>query len=418
MATSPLRRDMWPSVISDMNLPLIAHSYCSEKSSDVTSMKRLLETAHTLPSPCYLIDEDRLEQNLRILDSVQQKTGADILLALKGFSAFTVFPRVRNYLKGVSASSLNEARLGKEEFGKQVHLYAPAYKDDEFPALLKLADHVNFNSFRQWKRFRERAMKHADRIRYGLRINPEYSDVATDLYNPCKPGSRFGITIDTFKDEDLTGITGLHFHTLCEQNADALAHTLEVVETKFAHILEGMEWINMGGGHHITRADYDLNGLCGCIESFCKRYPLKVYLEPGEAIALNTGFLVSTVLDVIYNEMDIAILDTSATAHMPDVLEMPYRPTIIGGDQPGAKAHTYRLAGLTCLAGDVIGDYSFDAPLAPGDRIIFTDMAHYTMVKNTTFNGIALPAIALNSPKEGVRVVREFGYNDYRDRLG
>lgn len=370
-------------------------------------------------TPCYVVDEGRLESNLVRLDGVQRRTGARILLALKGFAMFSVFPLIRRYLQGVAASSLNEARLGFEEFGREVHVYAPAYRDDEMAGLLKYANHMVFNSFAQWRRHKAAVEGCGKPVRCGIRVNPEHSEVKVKLYDPCAPGSRLGVRQAEFEGQDLAGISGLHFHTLCELNSDALERTLPVVERRFGRYLAGMRWINFGGGHHITRADYDLDRLCRVIEGFRGRYPhLEVFLEPGEAIALNTGVLVASVLDVVHNAMDIAILDTSAAAHMPDVLEMPYRPNIAGADQPGVKAHTYRLGGLTCLAGDVIGDYSFDKPLAPGDKLVFLDMAHYTMVKSNTFNGVGLPSIALFHPASGeVRVVRRFGYEDYRNRL-
>jgi carboxynorspermidine decarboxylase len=322
-------------------------------------------------------------------------------------------------LHGIAASSLNEARLGFEEFGREVHVYAPAYRDDEILDLLGYANHMVFNSFDQWRRFKSVVAACGKPVRCGIRVNPEHSEVKVKLYDPCAPGSRLGVPLAQFEGQDLDGISGLHFHTLCELNSDALERTLEVVERKFGGVLARMQWINFGGGHHITRPDYDLELLCRVIEGFRARHPhLEVYLEPGEAIALNTGVLVASVLDLVHNAMDIAILDTSAAAHMPDVLEMPYRPQIIGAGQAGERKHTYRLAGLSCLAGDVIGDYSFDQPLTPGDKLVFLDMAHYTMVKNNTFNGVGLPAIAIYEPKSGVfRTVRRFGYEDFRNRL-
>ena len=371
-----------------------------------------------VPSPCYIVHEGLLDRNLSILDSVQQRTGATIILALKGFAMFSAFPQIRRHLRGTTASSLNEARLGFEEFGGDVHVYAVAYLDEEFDELLQMASHITFNSFSMWERFKARALAAARPVRYGIRINPEYSEVKVALYNPCGPGSRFGMTAARFEGVDLESISGLHFHTMCEQNADTLERTLDALLPKFGPILDRMEWLNMGGGHHITRADYDVDRLCRNIERVREAYGLKVILEPGEAVALNTGFLVASVVDLFENDgVRLAILDASATAHMPDVLEMPYRPTILEADEPGVKAHTYRLGGLTCLAGDVIGDYSFDRPLALGQKLVFTDMAHYTMVKNTTFNGVPLPAIALYNPEDGVRVVRRFGYEDYRNRL-
>lgn len=367
-----------------------------------------------LPSPCYVVDSRLVERNLRIIDTVQRRTGARILLALKGFSMYSLFPLVRRYLRGAAASSLNEARLARECMDREVHVYAPAYTEAEFPTLVRLADHIVFNSFGQWRRFRAAA----GGVACGIRINPEYSEVAVDLYNPCRPGSRFGMRRAQFAGEDLDGITGLHFHTLCEQNADVLERTLAVVGERFGDLLARMKWVNMGGGHHISRPDYEVDRLCRLVEAFGNRYDVQVYLEPGEAVALNTGYLVATVLDLFENRQQLAILDTSATAHMPDVLEMPYRPRILGAGEPGELAHTYRLGGLTCLAGDVIGDYSFAQPLQIGQRLVFTDMAHYTMVKNTFFNGVPLPAIARVCEDTGrVRVEREFGYADYKSRL-
>lgn len=369
-------------------------------------------------TPCYVCDEGVLRNNLEKLASVRQRTGCMILLALKGFAMHAVFPLARKYLQGVCASSPYEARLGSEEFGGEVHVYAPAYTSDDIEAVLPLASHLVFNSFAQWDKFSSRVLEARPGIRCGLRVNPEYSEVDTALYNPCARYSRLGITREQFEGRNLRGVSGLHFHSLCEQNADALEHTLEAFEFRFGGLLQDMEWVNFGGGHHITREDYDIDLLCELIEAVQKRYGVQVYLEPGEAIALNAGVLTVSVLDIVKNEMEIAILDTSATAHMPDVLEMPYRPDIVGAGQPGEFAYTYRLGGLTCLAGDVIGDYSFREPLAIGQRLVFQDMAHYTMVKNTFFNGIQLPAIAIRKESAGaIEVVREFGYEDYRDRL-
>ncbi len=373
---------------------------------------------HAAPSPCYICDIGALKANLAVLKDVQDRTGCRILLALKGFAMFSVFPVIREVLHGAAASSIDEARLAREEFGGEVHAYAPAYRDSEFGELMELADHITFNSFNQWKRFKPRVEASSKPVSCGLRINPEHREVDVAIYDPCAPNSRLGIPRAQFDGESLDGVTGLHFHTLCGLNSDALERTLERVEASFGAFLHEMRWVNFGGGHHITRSDYDVERLCRLVSEFQDRYGAQVYLEPGEAVALNAGVLVSTVLDIIDYGMPIAILDTSATAHMPDVLEMPYRPEIIGAGQPGERAHTYRLGGLTCLAGDVIGDYSFAEPLQPGDRLVFTDMAHYTMVKNTTFNGVRLPAIAINDASEGgIRVVREFGYEDYRDRL-
>lgn len=372
-----------------------------------------------LVTPCYVVDEGKLAANLETLDKVQVRTGCKILLALKGFSMFSTFPQIRKVLKGAAASSLNEARLAFEEFGREVHVYAPAYREDEFAEVLGYANHMVFNSFAQWTRYKPLVQASGKAVRCGIRVNPQHSEVKVALYDPCSPGSRLGVTRDQFEGQDLSGLSGLHFHTLCELNSDALERTLPVVEAKFGSFLKDMKWINFGGGHHITRADYDVDRLCRVIGGFRERYPhLEVFLEPGEAIALNTGVLVASVLDIVHNAMDIAILDTSAAAHMPDVLEMPYRPQITGAGNPGELPCTYRLGGMTCLAGDVIGDYSFPAPLKVGDKLVFQDMAHYTMVKNNTFNGVGLPSIALHHPGSGqIEVVRRFGYEDYRNRL-
>lgn len=330
---------------------------------------------------------------------------------------FSVYPLVGKYLNGVTSSGLLEARLGYEEMGKEVHTYAPAFSEVEFHDIMKYSDHIVFNSFRQWKQFKERVRNYPKKIDCGIRINPEYSEIEVDLYNPCFAYSRFGVTLDQFEPDQLDGISGLHFHTMCEQNSDTLERTIQVIDEKFGKYLKDMKWINFGGGHHITRSDYDMETLIRSIQFMQDKYGLEVYLEPGEAIALNTGFLVATVMDTMYNGMPIAILDTSATCHMPDVLEMPYRPEIIGAGKPGEKAHTIRLGGTTCLAGDVIGDYSFDEPLKPGDKLVFCDMAHYSMVKNNTFNGMNLPSIVLNTVDDGIQVIKEFGYEDFKERL-
>ncbi len=376
--------------------------------------------SHTrdIPTPCYVVDEAALERNLEVLDRVQREAGCKILMALKGFAMFSLFPLIRNILHGVAASSLHETRLGFEEFGGQVHLFAPAYRDAELDALLAYSDHMVFNSFSQWKRHRERIWKAPKEIACGIRVNPEHSEVKVPVYDPCGPFSRLGVTRANFEEEHLEGISGLHFHNLCELNADSLARTLPAFESRFGAFLHRMQWVNFGGGHHITRKDYDVGLLVSLIVRFRDRYPMEdVFLEPGEAIALNTGVLVASVLDVMHNDKDIAILDTSAAAHMPDVLEMPYRPPVLGAGSPGEFPHTYRLGGMTCLAGDVIGDYSFSEPLEIGSRVVFLDMAHYTMVKNNTFNGVGLPSIAIAQRDGTLRMVRRFGYEDYRNRL-
>ncbi|MHB0774238.1 carboxynorspermidine decarboxylase [Halomonas sp. WWR20] len=374
---------------------------------------------HSCPSPAYVVDDALLRRNLERLKAVQERSGAKILLALKGFAMWDTFPLVSQYLVGTTSSGQDEARLGFDHFGGEVHVYSPAFTEPEMDVVLHYADHLSFNSPGQWRHFRDKVAAAPRQISCGLRVNPEHSTGEVALYDPCARGSRLGTRAVDVTPDVVEGLDGLHFHTLCEQNSDALEATLEVFEARFGEYLPDLRWVNFGGGHHITRADYDVERLVRIIRDFKARYPhLEVYLEPGEAIALNTGFLVCSVLDIVDNDGPIAILDTSATAHMPDVLEMPYRPEIIGGDLPGAKAHTYRLGGTTCLAGDVIGDYSFDAPLAIGDRLVFTDMAHYTMVKTTTFNGIRLPAICrVDETSREIRTVKTFGYVDYMQRL-
>ncbi len=372
-----------------------------------------------IPSPCYVVDLQRLKANVDLLDSVQEATGCKILCALKGFAMHSVFPILSKRLAGVCASGPHEAQLGAELFGKEVHVFAPAFSERDMEELLPIAHHISFNSFNQWKTHR-RAIASSERsISCGLRVNPGYSEVDVEIYDPCAQGSRLGIPHSEFEGRSLEGIEGLHFHALCEQNSDTLERVLDSFEDKFAQWLPQMKWVNFGGGHHITSPHYDIERLVRILRDFRKRYPnLEVYLEPGEAIAINTGVLVATVMDVIRNGVDIAILDVSATCHMPDILEMPYRPEIVGAALPGEYSRTYRLGGLSCLAGDVIGDYSFQTPLKPGDRIQFLDMAHYTMVKTTTFNGIKHPSIATWDPETSkFEIVREFGYEDYKNRL-
>ncbi|WP_276352991.1 carboxynorspermidine decarboxylase [Cohnella caldifontis] len=369
-----------------------------------------------LPTPCFVVDEALIENNLKILNGVMRRTGAKIVLAQKAFSMTTLYPLIGEYLSGTTASGLFEARLGYEQMGKENHVFAPAYREDEIDEIISICDHIIFNSFSQLEKFKDRALRAGRKV--GLRINPECStQVGHEIYDPCSPGSRFGVKREDFRPDLLDGVSGLHFHTLCQQNSDDLETTLQAVEAKFGEWLPQMEWINFGGGHHITRADYDLDTLEACIKRMQDRYGLEVYLEPGEAVALNAGYLVASVLDLHKNGIDIAILDTSATCHMPDVLEMPYRPPLAESGEPGEKPYTYRLAGSTCLTGDVIGDYSFDQPLKSGDRLVFGDMAIYSMVKTNTFNGMPLPAIAVRSKDGDCRVVREFGYQDFKTRL-
>ncbi|MGA1932466.1 carboxynorspermidine decarboxylase [Arcobacter sp. YIC-464] len=368
-----------------------------------------------LPSPAFVCEEALLIKNLETLKRVQDEAEVNILLALKGFALFSTFDICRKYLKGCCASGLHEAILAKEEFGGEVHTYSPAFKDEEFDEIVSLSNHVVFNSFSQLKRFKEKAI---GKTSLGLRVNPEYSSVEVDLYNPCAPFSRLGITKANFQEDELEGIDGLHFHALCEQNVDVLEGALANFEKNFGEFLPSMKWVNFGGGHHITRVDYDVDRLIEVLKSFKKRYPhLEVYLEPGEAVGWQTGYLSATVLDIVDNGMKIAILDTSAEAHMPDTLAMPYRPDVRNSGLANEKKYTYRFAGNTCLAGDVIGDYSFDDELKVGDRIILEDMIHYTMVKTTTFNGIKLPSIVLKKNNDCYQVVNNFGYNDYKMRL-
>lgn len=392
-----------------------------------------------LPTPMHIIDEVALERNLEVLERVQRESGARVILALKAFAQFSVFPRIRKSLPGATASSLNEARLAREEFGGEVHICAPAYSPGEIDALLQLGDHIVFNSTSNWERHRETvraynaalAVQGKPPVQCGLRINPEHSEGTVPLYDPCAPGSRLGVrasdlthwvTANGGPAEALRDISGLHFHTLCEQGLAPLRRTLAAVEERFEEYLPLLRWINFGGGHHITREDYDVAGLVSFIKDFRARYSnIEVYLEPGEAVVLGTGVLAARVLDLLPVGDDspaVAILDTSATAHMPDTLEMPYRADILGAGVARAKAFTYRLGGLTCLAGDMIGEYSFDLELSVGDVLFFLDMSHYTMVKNTCFNGVGLPAIAIANSNSGeLQVVKTFGYESYRNRL-
>lgn len=370
------------------------------------------------PSPAYVVDLGRLRHNLAILDEVQQRSGAKILLALKAFSMWSVFPLINRTLQGVCASSPWEARLGREEFGREVHSFAAAFKESDVAELLRISNHLVFNSFGQLERFRPLWEKEKGRVSVGLRVNPEHSEGHTEIYDPCAPNSRLGIPRREFDGRSLNGVEGLHFHTLCEQLFEPLERTAKVFEEKFGGFLPGMKWLNFGGGHHITRDGYDIDGLVELVKYFKGKYDLEVYLEPGEAVAIGTGILVAEVLDIVNNGMDIAILDVSATCHMPDILEMPYRPDIKGGFNPGEKPYTYRLGGASCLAGDVIGDWSFEQPLHPGDRLAFEDMSHYTMVKTTTFNGIQHPHICTYEPEtEELKTVRSFGYEDFKQRL-
>ena len=374
-----------------------------------------------LPTPCYIIDEAGLQRNGKILSSVIKNTGCRILLAQKAFSNYDFYPLLSGYLSGTEASGLFEARLGAEKMpGKEVHVFCAAYRDDEFDEILKYADHIVFNSPGQLKKYGQKAKSCGKSI--GLRINPQCStQEGHEIYDPCSSTSRLGTTREVWNlqmTEELIGLLdGLHFHTLCEQNSDALKTTLVAVEEKFGVFLKQMKWLNMGGGHHITREDYNLERLEKCICHIQETYGLQVYLEPGEAVALNAGYLVTEVMDKVKNGIETLILDASAACHMPDVLEMPYRPPLKDSGPAGEKAFTYRLSSCTCLAGDIIGDYSFDGEIHVGDRLYFEDMAIYSMVKNNTFNGIGLPGIAVMDEQGECHMIRQFGYEDFKERL-
>lgn len=375
-----------------------------------------------LHTPCYVIDRDRLEANLKVLRGVMERTGCRILLAQKAFSCYAVYPLISQYLCGATASGLFEARLCHEEMpGRENHVFSPAFREDDMQEILSICDHIVFNSIRQLELFGVRAKEAG--LQVGLRINPQISTQPSEhaIYDPCAPGSRLGVTLDEFRkapDNLIALLDGLHFHTLCEQNSDDLETTLNGFEEQFREWLPQMKWVNFGGGHHITRADYDILRLERCIERMKEGYGLTVYLEPGEAIALNAGYLHTQVLEVQHHEgtMDIAILDTSAACHMPDVIEMPYRPPLRDSGQPQEKKYTYRLGGPTCLSGDIIGEYSFDEPLKEDQTLIFEDMAIYSMVKNNTFNGMPLPAIYLKQGSDYI-LLKSFTYADFKSRL-
>ncbi|MCI5986231.1 MAG: carboxynorspermidine decarboxylase [Faecalimonas umbilicata] len=367
-------------------------------------------------TPYFVVDERRLLHNLEILKQVAEESGCKILLAQKAFSMFSVYPLLRKYLCGTTASGLYEARLGKEEFGGETHVFSPAYRAEEFDELLQYVDDLVFNSPAQVRKYGIRAKNAGKSI--GLRVNPECSTQEGHvIYDPCAPGSRLGTTLEAFEEELVPLLDGIHMHTLCEQNSDDLEKTVEALEDKFGKWLPQMKWLNLGGGHHITRVDYDRERLVRIIRRLREKYQLEVYLEPGEAVVLNAGDLVASVMEIVHNNMEIAILDTSAACHMPDVLEMPYRPPVQKSGNPGEKQYTYRFAGPTCLAGDVIGDYSFEKPLTEGSRVVFEDMALYTMVKTNTFNGMALPSIVFRDQEGEEHLVRTFGYEDFKNRL-
>ncbi|GAA5219251.1 carboxynorspermidine decarboxylase [Corallincola platygyrae] len=369
----------------------------------------------SIPSPCYVCEESKLEANLALMGHVQKESGARIILALKGFSMWSTFPLVSRYLPGCTASSVWEAKLAKHEFGGEVHAYSPAYKAADMDELLPLVDHISFNSLTQWQQHKEKVL--ASGVSAGLRVNPQHREADTELYDPSAPGSRLGVLAADLHDADLTGIEGLHVHNLCECDSYALQRTLAAVEEKFGHLLHQMKWLNLGGGHLMTRDGYDVNHLIGQLKRLQSTYDLQVILEPGSAVAWQTGPLVSEVVDIVHNEGPIAILDISATAHMPDVLEMPYRPVITDAGEAHEHAFNYKLGGNSCLAGDVIGIYSFTDALKPGDRVIFEDMIHYTMVKTTFFNGVEHPAIGILKKDGSFELVKQFSYEEFRARL-
>lgn len=370
-----------------------------------------------LPTPCYVIDENIIEENCKVLADVMKKTGCHVLLAQKAFSNYALYPLIGKYLSGTTASGLYEARLGREEMGRENHVFAPAYKDEDMDELVKICDHIVFNSISQLEKHKEKCRN----VSIGIRVNPEFSTQdGHEIYDPCGKGSRLGVTANLLRNADLTGIGGLHFHTLCEQNSDDLKKTLDVVEEKFDFLLRKVKWVNFGGGHHITRKDYDVELLCDCITHIKEKYNVKVYIEPGEAVALNAGYFITTVLDKVKNSgITCLILDGSAACHMPDVLEMPYTPPLSEGSiiETPEKEFDYRLGGNTCLAGDIIGNYRFDHDVQIGERLTFCDMAIYSMVKNNTFNGIPLPSIYSMDRNGDCRLIKSFGYNDFKERL-
>ena len=369
-----------------------------------------------IPSPCFILEEAKLRRNLELIDSVQRAAGVTIILALKGFSMYSAFPLVREYLSGATASSLNEIKLVNDYMGVKAHAYIPAYQDASFDEVVDRSSHLTFNSWSQWERFKDRAI---GRVSCGIRVNPQYSEVTTDMYNPCVPGSRLGATRDQLPDQLPDGLEGIHFHTLCENDSFTLERTLDALESRFGDLLHQAKWVNFGGGHLMTREGYDTTHLIHLLTAFRQKYNVDVILEPGSAIAWQTGVLVSTVLDVLDSQgIHVAILDTSFAAHMPDTLEMPYKPRIIGSyHEPVAGKPTYRLGGMTCLAGDFMGDYSFDKPIEVGDKIVFDDMIHYTMVKTTTFNGVDLPGIGIWKENESFQLIKTYGYESFKDRL-
>jgi carboxynorspermidine decarboxylase len=375
----------------------------------------LLANKH-IPSPCYVCEEDKLRANLMLMRDVQTRAGVDIILALKGFSMWSTFPIVREYLRGATASSVWEAKLAKYEMGKEVHAYSPAYKQQDMNELIDLCEHISFNSLNQWQQYKAQVM--TSKVSPGLRVNPENQEADTPLYDPCAPGSRLGVLAAQLKGVDISGIEGFHVHNLCENDSFSAERTLQAIEDKFAQYLPRLKWLNLGGGHLMTSANYDIEHFISILTAFKAKYPnLRIILEPGSAVAWQAGPLIAEVVDIVENVQQIAILDISATGHMPDVLEMPYRPVIYGTGLANEKAHTYKLGGNSCLAGDVIDDYSFDKPLAVGDRLIFEDMLHYTMVKTSFFNGVEHPAIGILQSDGEFRLIKTFSYEDFRNRL-
>lgn len=370
-----------------------------------------MSVLNSVKTPCYICEEKLLRKNLELLKYVADSSGAKVLLALKGFAFSGLSSLVSEYLSGCTCSGLHEAKFAKEYFGGEVHTYSPAFKEEEIDEISELSNHVVFNSFAQLDKYKDRV-----KGSIGLRVNPEVSSSPVDLYNPCGLYSRLGITKENFQKDKLEGVEGLHFHALCEQDADALELVLKSFEEKFEEFIPKMKWVNFGGGHHITKLGYDVEKLINLIKDFKEKYNVEVFIEPGEAVGWESGVLVTTVLDIVENGMSIAILDSSAEAHMPDTLAMPYRAAVRGAGEPNEKKYTYRLAGNTCLAGDIMGDYSFDKPLHVGDKIIFEDQIHYTIVKNTTFNGIKLPDLAILREDGEIEIVREFGYEEYKRR--
>lgn len=371
-----------------------------------------------IETPSYVVSLPKLENNLRILNRVEKTAGCKILMALKGFSMFSTFPLIRKYLSGSEASSINEARLGYKEFSKETHVFSPSYTKENISEYIKYADHLVFNSFSQWDKFKETIKNSKKKVSCGIRVNIEHSEVENPMYDPSSPNSHFGVKKDFFQKDNLEGLEGIHFHNLCELGADALERTLKVFEEKFGEFLPHLKWVNFGGGHHITRRDYDIDLLSKIIIDFKNKYPhLEVYLEPGEAIALNAGVLVASVVDIFKNNTNIAVLDVSATTHMPDVLEMPYLPTILNARPVTTGENNYRLVGPSCLTGDVIGEYSFSEALVVGQKLVFLNMAIYTMVKNNTFNGVNLPNITTIDENKKVKIIKRFGYKDFKNRL-